>query len=108
MFIDIGNKFYCKFMKFISKYKNCKCLNWLEFQHSDVSARLDYSEVTLPGNTLQFCNKTIFILINLPPMKALCEKYPIFYTKGLLRQGITSILLHSKLLTNLVSPFLFN
>ena len=34
MFIDIYNKFSCKFMKFINKYRKtvCKYLNWLEFQ----------------------------------------------------------------------------
>ena len=34
MFIDIYNKFSCKFMKFINKYNRtvCKYLNWLEFQ----------------------------------------------------------------------------
>ena len=34
MFIDIYNKFSCKFIKFINKYKKtvCKYLNWLEFQ----------------------------------------------------------------------------
>ena len=34
MFIDIYNKFSCKYMKFINKYKKivCKFLNWLEFQ----------------------------------------------------------------------------
>ena len=36
MFIDIYNKFSCKNMKFINKYKKtaCKYLNWLEFQLS--------------------------------------------------------------------------
>ena len=34
MFIDVYNKFYCKYMKFIHKYKKtvCKYLNWLELQ----------------------------------------------------------------------------
>ena len=40
MFIDIYNKFSCKNMKFINKYKKtvCKYLIWLEFQIPAVRA----------------------------------------------------------------------